>query len=426
METSRERLIDEVGRRPILVWGARMTGMGFLCLARKYHLAVVGFVDSDPSLRGRKVNGLLVHSPVDISALRSVYADLMIVVAVALKEDEIVQSLREMGCREADWILFTRYVENYYTIDIVGTCNLRCLSCAHAMDYDNPKGQMPLADFERILSKILSEVEIVSHISLYSWGEPLLHSDLDSIIGLLHEAGIAAAVSTNLSFKNERLIQKMVRAAPEYLKISVSGFEPEVYNVTHSGGDIEQVKANMVKLREWMDQYSAPIFVDVNYHLYRNNNGRNLDKMRQLCQELDFNLSTSYALVMPVERAIAHCDGNPDAKAVELTDLLLVNIEEGREATKSFRNQPCRYLTNQVNIDWDRSVQLCCVCFEKPQSVIATDFLTCTPEAVKAGKTNHPFCNKCFQYGLPAYNLGSNLKEWHRIASLKHSTDQEP
>ncbi|MBF0436866.1 MAG: radical SAM protein [Magnetococcales bacterium] len=424
MQSFSEKLIVEVSGRPLLVWGARMTGMGFLRFARRHRFEVLGFIDSDPSLCGRKVNGIPVYPPAEISVLRASNPALKIVVAVALKEDEIVSSLREMGCDASDWTLFTRYVENYYTIDIVGTCNLKCLSCAYVMDYDNVKGVMLLDDFRQVLAKILGEVDIVSHVSLYSWGEPLLHPDLDVIIGLLHDAGIAVAVSSNLSFKNERPILKMVRAAPEYLKISVSGFEPEVYDVTHSGGDIELVKANLVKLRRWMDEFGTETFVDVNYHLYRNNNGTNLKNMGDFCRNLGFNFSTSYALVMPLERVLAYCDGNPDPKTLALHDLLLVGIDEGREASKEFRNQPCRYLTNQVNIDWDRSVALCCVCFEKPNSIIADDYLTIGLEELNARKLRHPMCAKCYFYGLPAYNLGFNQKEWQRIASLKPSTDR--
>lgn len=424
MKPSAQQLIDKLGARPILVWGARMTGMGFLRFARKHGLPVVGFVDSDPSLRGRTVNGVVVHAPDDIPRLKSDHSDLVIVVAVALKEDEIVRSLAAAGCAQTDWVTFTDYVENYYTIDIVGTCNLRCLSCAHAMDYDNPKGVMPLEDFEKILAKMLKETGIVSHVSLYSWGEPLLHPDLEAIVSRLHEAGVAVAVSTNLSFTNMRFVEKVVRAEPDYLKISVSGFWPEAYDSTHNGGDIELVKANMIKLRELLDAHSVSTSVDVNYHLYRNNNGRNLEAMREFCKSLGFALSTTYALVMPLERAIAHCEGKPDAKLRELKDLLLVDIDEGREATKAFRDVPCRFLSNQVNIDWDRSVQLCCVCFKKPDSVIAADFLETSQDDLNARKTAHPLCAKCAGYGLPAYNLGFNQQEWRRIADQKQSTDQ--
>jgi hypothetical protein len=283
---------------------------------------------------------------------------------------------------------------------------------------------MPLADFRAILAKILRETAIVSHVSLYSWGEPLLHPDLAAIVHALHDENVAAAVSTNLSFTNPKILERLVEAAPDYLKISLSGFDPDIYNVTHEGGDIEVVKANMVTLREMLDRRQVQTFVDVNYHLYRNNNGRNLERMRRLCDDLGFTLSTVNALVMPVERVIAHCEGSPDEKTAALSDLLLVTIDEGREATKDFRDVPCRFLSNQVNIDWDRSVQLCCVCFEKPDSVIVADYLECAPEELNAKKQGHPLCEKCVHYGLPAYNLGYNQPEWRRIANSKPSTDQ--
>ena len=41
----------------------------------------------------------------------------------------------------------------------------------------------------------------ISHISLYSWGEPLLHPYIDKIIDYVHQHNVAVALSSNLSIK---------------------------------------------------------------------------------------------------------------------------------------------------------------------------------------------------------------------------------
>lgn len=421
--TPKDKLVRDLRGRSILVWGARMTGMGFLRFAKKNDLVVVGFVDSDPSVQGRVVNGCRVYSPEMIPSMKSKNDDMLVVVAVALKEDEIIESLNGYGLFEGDYVNYSAYVDNFYTIDVVGSCNLRCPSCAHGMDYNSPKGMMPFKDFKQVTHKMMGEVDIVSHVSLYSWGEPFLHPKLDLFIDYLHDFGVAVAVSTNLSIKSSKQIEKVAKSSPDYLKISLSGFYPEAYNLTHVGGNVDIVKSNLYKLKDSIEKYDSSVFVDVNYHLYKNNNGKNLFKMREICDELGFNLSTVYALVMPVERVIGHCDGKPDPKTEALSKLLLVDMDEGREATKSFRDQPCRYLTNQVNINWDKSVPLCCACFDRPHSIILDDYLQSTLEEIIEKKRNHPLCDKCIKYGLPAYNLWFNYGEWDRIASQKESED---
>ena len=44
--------------------------------------------------------------------------------------------------------------------------------------------------------------------------------------------------------------------------------------------------------------------------------------MKELCDELGFALSSTYALVMPLERVLDHCDGTPDVQTKDLSELL--------------------------------------------------------------------------------------------------------
>ena len=422
MKDKEKNLVTTLRNRPVLIWGARMTGIGLLRFAKKHALNVVGFVDRDPSLIGRKIDKFQINKPDIIPSLKAKHHNLAVVVAVALKEDEIIKTLEEMNISRNDCVNYSEYCDCFFTIDIVGTCNLKCPSCAQSIEkIHNPIGIMPLDDFKLVTKKMLDEVDIVTHVSLYSWGEPFLHTQLNLIIDHLHELGIAVAVSSHLSIPSSNQLQKVVKSAPDYLKVSLSGFYPEVYNSTHTGGDINLVKSNLYKLKYYMDIYKSKIYVDVNYHLYNNNVGEDLTKMQELCDELGFGLSSTYAVVMPIERCIDHCEGNADAATKELSKLLLVNIDEGLEITKSHRNQPCRYLTNQLNINWDKSVPLCCVSFDrqKNSSIISNDYLKESLEELSHKKKNHSLCTKCMSYGIPPYQLGVNEKEWEIKAKQK-------
>ena len=92
-----------------------------------------------------------------------------------------------------------------------------------------------------------------------------------------------------------------MKSNPDYVKISVSGYYPEAYNKTHQGGNINIVKSNLYKLAHVIEKGKHDTLIDINYHLYRDNSGRNLQKMQELAQELGFVISTVYALVMPLK-----------------------------------------------------------------------------------------------------------------------------
>jgi len=424
MTKTKQELIEALLGRPIVIWGARMTGMGFLRFSKGNGLNVVSFVDSDPAFENKTVNGISVKHPSELNKLKLLHPNITIIIAVSIKEEEIIKSLTEMNFSGRDYILYSDYCGSFYTIDVVGTCNLVCPSCAHSINGEKyPRGIMSFDHFKQVIDKVKREVEVVTHIGLYSWGEPLLHPKLPQIINHLHDNGIAAAVSSNLSIKSADQIRNVIQASPEYLKVSISGYYPEVYNQTHTGGDVNLVKSNLYRVKHYIEKYNAGTFVDVNYHLYNNNNQKNLHKMKELCDELGFSLSATYSLVMPLERCLDHCDGVSDPQTEVLNEILLVDIDEGISVTKDFRSETCPFKDNQMNINWDLKVPVCCVVFNNEGIIVSDNYLEASLEDINRNKEAAEICNKCMGYGLPAYNMGFNQKGWKQIASTKKSTD---
>jgi MoaA/NifB/PqqE/SkfB family radical SAM enzyme len=258
---------------------------------------------------------------------------------------------------------------------------------------------------------------------LYNWGEPFLHPELNKIINYLHDNGIAAAVSSNLSIASGEQIKKVIRSSPEYLKVSLSGYYPDVYDTTHAGGDINLVKSNLYRIRYFIDKFGADTLVDVNYHLYTNNNGKNLQKMQELCNELDFSLSTVNSLVMPLERVMDYCDGKEDIKTKELNKILPVTIDEGISVVSDFKSDICPFKDNQININYDLTVPVCCTVFDRKNTIVSENYLEMTLDDINLGKKKIEICKKCMDIGLPAYNMGFNRSGWDEIASQKVSSD---
>lgn len=434
MNARQADLLAQLADVPVLIWGARMTGLGLVRLCRTHGIAVLGFIDSDPAFAGQRIAGLPCHPPAELPALRAQHPGLKIVVAASTKEAEINRQLLGYGFPADSFINYSGYCDLFYTVDVMGTCNLKCLSCAHGAGGEKyARGQMSFETYRQVIDKIVAENDLVTHISLYSWGEPFLNPALPEMVDYLHRHGIAAALSSNLSIKNEALLHKVMQHNPEYLKVSLSGYYPEAYNDTHGGGNIHLVRSNLLRLRYYIDKYRLDTVVDVNYHLYNNNNGRNLQKMRELCAELGFFLSTTFALVMPLERVIDKLEGRPSPSTLALEPKLLVSVEEGISASRTVdRENPsispadCPFLANQTIINWDLSVPICCTTFNRGPNIVAANFLTASKAQIGQGKAQAGICQSCVKHGLPAYNLGLNRGRWEAVATSKPSFDLAP
>jgi sulfatase maturation enzyme AslB (radical SAM superfamily) len=225
MSLNREKIFNSLANKKVLIWGARMTGIGALRQLNKKNITVLNFIDSDDALVGKFVHGLKVYHPNQLSELVKNRKDVAILIAVSIKENEILNQLQKLNIVNVPIVSFFDAMAPYYTIDILGSCNLKCPSCPHSIiGTEVPKGSMNIKTFKSVFDKIITDTPSISHVSLYSWGEPFLHPYLDQIIDYVHEKNVAVALSSNLSIKFGDRIEKIIKSNPDYLKVSLSGF----------------------------------------------------------------------------------------------------------------------------------------------------------------------------------------------------------
>jgi len=426
MSLNREKIFNSLANKKVLIWGARMTGIGALRQLNKKNITVLNFIDSDDALVGKFVHGLKVYHPNQLYELVKNQNDIVILIAVSIKENEILNQLQNLNISTLPIVSFFDAMAPYYTIDILGSCNLKCPSCPHSIiETEVPKGSMTIETFKSVFDKIMTDTPSISHISLYSWGEPFLHPYLDKIIDYVHEKNVAVALSSNLSIKFGDRIERIIKANPDYLKVSLSGFYPKAYNNTHAGGDINLVKKNLILIRSLLDKYNAKTLIDINYHLYKDNSGENIKQMEKFADDLGFVISKTYALVMPLERVISHLENNPDFQTKQLENNLLVTIDEGIKASSKFSlpKNTCPFRENQININSDLTVPVCCVVWERDKNVVAENFLKTNLNEINLNKKQVKLCNKCMKLNLPEYNMGFNNKDWEKYAKQKVITD---
>ncbi len=302
------------------------------------------------------------------------------------------QTLARYSPREADTYI--------YTIDISGTCNLRCPSCpvGNFQDAGRSSGFMPLTLFQSIIKKIKQEaVATAPQIWLYNWGEPLLHPNLFEIIASAKGAGFTVHISTNLN--SEHGISKLAKAEPDEIKISLSGFTEDTYALTHTRGKLTLLKANMYLLRHYLTKYRSSTRVWVGHHLYKTN----IDQVEQVaafCNELGFEHHPIQAFFQPLEKLVKLAQGQRDIRDEPLMQQLLVDPSDYIANIKANRsgNYDCELRFNQTVINHDGSVALCCSTYEQ-SNMLGVQFLDEPHGEIQRRKYAHGFCQQCRQSG---------------------------
>src|SRR5262245_58282285 len=105
----------------------------------------------------------------------------------------------------------------------------RCnLSCAYCNEYDDHSAPVPTT---AVLARIDRLVALGTGIVTLSGGEPLLHPDLDRIIGHIRRRGAIATLITNGYLLTRDRIQRLNRAGLDHLQISIDNVLPDDVSV---------------------------------------------------------------------------------------------------------------------------------------------------------------------------------------------------
>src|SRR5512146_391868 len=100
-------------------------------------------------------------------------------------------------------------------------CNLACKYCNEYDDFSEP---VPL---ETMFQRVDRLAALGTTVVCISGGEPLLHPQLDDIIGRVRQHGILAGLITNGYLLTAERIQRLNRAGLEHLQISIDNVMPD-------------------------------------------------------------------------------------------------------------------------------------------------------------------------------------------------------
>jgi MoaA/NifB/PqqE/SkfB family radical SAM enzyme len=100
-------------------------------------------------------------------------------------------------------------------------CNLACTYCNEFDDFSKP---VPIAEMYRRIDKLGA---LGTSVVTISGGEPLMHPQLDDVIGRIRANGMIAGLITNGYLLVRERIERLNRAGLEWLQISIDNVNPD-------------------------------------------------------------------------------------------------------------------------------------------------------------------------------------------------------
>jgi len=101
----------------------------------------------------------------------------------------------------------------------------RCnIDCGYCNEYDKISQPVPT---DTMLARIDDLARLGTSVTSFSGGEPLLHPDLDRLIGRIRSHGMMAGLITNGYLLSPKRIEALNRAGLDYLQISIDNVEPD-------------------------------------------------------------------------------------------------------------------------------------------------------------------------------------------------------
>ena len=385
-----------IGNRQIYIFSVNLEGIGFLRRFKRMGYDVGGFIDSR-SYKNNVQRGMPVISPDEFFARDDKEVFILITAKHRQTRRWAIRQCEEFGLvRNQSYMTSTTLCDYLPTIEVAGICNLRCISCNMGQPGANKVGGlMSAASYRQVLTKMSSEIPFLNSVYLYLWGEPLINPDLPEIVRITAELGVASEISTNLT--DGRRLEALIEAHPDVLVIPCSGVGDN-FGLTRTGGKWEDYRANLFKLRLYIDKHNAETVVRITYHMYKHNQGEDYDIVEGLAKELGFLFVPVLAQIFP-ERVLKHViygEPIPD-EMMRANEMLCYSIDEQLEYAQKNKDRICFMMKVFPTVRWNTSVAHCCNLMDP---VLTPNYLNETLDELLTRRDCNGFCTSCMDHGM--------------------------
>jgi radical SAM protein with 4Fe4S-binding SPASM domain len=133
-----------------------------------------------------------------------------------------------------------------YIVETTAKCNLYCPMCPRE-SHPQPKADMADGVFEKLVRESQDTAE---HMMLIGLGEPFMDPAIFERIEFCHKHSISTLLSTNGTFLDERLSDRVLRSPLEQITLSFDGARKETFEFYRKGAKFEKVRDNFVRFAQ--------------------------------------------------------------------------------------------------------------------------------------------------------------------------------
>jgi len=398
---SLEDAVRIFGGKRIYIWGAGQKGRGFLLALRRNGFDAHAFIDQSTDMQNKGYLGINVIPPQVFFNENDGASDIFVLTASVDSKNLIMSEEleRHKFVRGINYESIQAISPFYPTIEVAGICNLRCSSCIRSdRDIIEDGKFMSFNNYKKVIEKLVSEIPFLYLVDLYVFGEPILNNEIDKIIKLNNELGLASGLSTNLY--NVKNLEKVLRQHPAQIRVSLSGASSETYDITHTGGKWKRVEKNLESLGELVNRLGSHTIVEVYFHIYKHNL-HEIKIVKNLCQRYGFRFHPSLAVLFS-DFAMQFSQNGVISKSAEVASgLTLRSLEDLLTECQNEEEKNCILTRIVPVINWDLSVMACC---NYTYSSIVDNYLEASIVDIIDKRTHSNVCAKCQSHALHRWN----------------------
>jgi MoaA/NifB/PqqE/SkfB family radical SAM enzyme len=273
---------------------------------------------------------------------------------------------------------------------------------------------MPPSLFAQVL-KHLGDLQLLEPnntvLTLYNWGEPLLHPHLNDILAIVQEKCMQANLSSNFMVRPH--IETDVLPVIRTLIFSISGFSQSTYGRVH-GGDLKKVLAHFNEFYEKIRTYSPKAKIFIAWHRYPFNEHEFWEAYHYF-QRPGIFFKPIIAMLNDLLELLAFLEGNLTEERLQqvekelFMDHICRRIAYHRSKSNGFRCPAQEHLV----IDETGQLLLCCGVTRFDTAHVLGNVLELSAAEIWARKRWDPLCKKCLSSGVARWTYKQDVGGFH-------------
>ena len=175
--------------------------------------------------------------------------------------------------------------------ELTNYCNLQCPVCPTGIKAIERK---PQAMSPEIFQQVIDEVgPYLLTASLWGWGEPNLHPQLQQILKAARRHRFAVLLSTNgQNLHDEKVINAIIEEPPTYLIVAIDGLTDETNSTFRKGAKLENALEGVRKLAELKRQRDTFLPVLHMRFIVMKHNQHQVHLLQEFAEKQHFDLLT--------------------------------------------------------------------------------------------------------------------------------------